>query len=439
VTITQKKWWLVAFVLSVAVGGWFFFRRPAEPEYAGKRLSYWFKLYCSSGQRMTWNPSRHEEAGAALRHVGTNAVPCLLEKAFDTRPSSGVLKGLYRLLNGMPRSWGLPTFADPEIMSVEAAEALAEIKPPADQLLPMLERHLRSTDRMERRQALYILGSTGDGSEQAVHWLCAALKSPDVWERTLAVQSLGWIGPNARAAVPALIEVLKAPPNTNQPPLRLAPQAAVALGRIGSAAAPALPLVQEVFEQETNWNLRCSLATALCHIDANQTKAFAFLTNGLATHEPANERWIAACELGNVGPDAKAAVPLLLAALDGTNDLLFSQVPGALKKMGVPTETFFSRMKRQLQSKNETSRVNAAARLLDLDPADHEALAVLIDQIERRALFRDFSIESLCRARPPTAEAAPLLREVEKHGSGLQREAARQALRRVVPKPGKKQ
>ncbi|MGO8930947.1 MAG: HEAT repeat domain-containing protein [Limisphaerales bacterium] len=463
-TISQKKWLLAALVLLVAAGGWFFFRRPAEPEYAGKSLSYWFREYCGSGQRMTWNPGSllHEETGAALRQMGTNAVPYLLEKAFDTRPSSGVRKGLYRLLNRLPRSWGLPIFVDPAIMSSEAAEALKEIKPPANQLLPFLERHLGSTDFWERRQALYILGSTGEGAEQAVHWLCAALKSPDVWERRLAVQSLGWIGPNARAAVPALIEVLKAPPNTNQPPVRLGPRAArrasgrwlwiatnqppvrlgplaaVALGEIGSAAAPALPLVQGLFEQETNWNLRCSLAVALCHIDGDQTNALAFLTNGLATHEPASERWIAACELGNVGPDAKAAVPLLLAALDGTNDMLFSQVPGVLMNMGVPTETFLPRMKIRLRSENETSRLNAAVRVLELDAADDAALVVLMDQIKRWALFRDFAIETLGRTGPPAAEAIPVLREVVKHGSNQEREAARQALRRIEPKAGEK-
>ena len=440
VTISQKKWLLAAFVFLVAVGGWFCFRRPAEPEYAGKPVSYWFKEYCGSGQRMTWNPGSllHEETGAALRQMGTNAVPYLLEKAFDTKPSSGVLKGLYRLLNGLPRSWGLPTFVDPEVMSSEGAEALKEIKPPANQLLPVLERHLKSTDRMNRRQALYILGSTGDGAEQAVPCLCAALKSLDVWEHALAVQSLGWIGPKARAAVPTLIEMLKAPPNTNQPLVHLPRQAAFALGKIGSAAAPALSLVQELFEQETNWNLRCSLAVALCHIDGGQTNALAFLTNGLATHEPASERWIAACELGNVGPDAKAAVPLLLAALDGTNDMLFSQVPGVLMKMGIPTGTFLPRMKIRLRSENETSRVNAAARVLELDAADPAALVVLMDQIKRWALFRDFAIETLGRTGPPAAEAIPVLREVVKHGSNQEREAARQALRRIEPKAGEK-
>ena len=103
-------------------------------------------------------------------------------------------------------------------MSSEGAEALKELKAPANQLLPLLERHLKSTDRMERRQALYVLGSTGDGAELVVSWLCAALKSPDVWEHILAVQSLGWIGPNARAAVPTLIDLLKAPQTpTNRP------------------------------------------------------------------------------------------------------------------------------------------------------------------------------------------------------------------------------
>ena len=93
--------------------------------------------------------------------MGTNAVPYLLERAFDTKPSSGILKGLYRLLNGLPRSWGLPTFVDPEVMSLEGAEALKEIKPPANQLLPLLEQHLGSTDRMDRRQALYSSGVHG--------------------------------------------------------------------------------------------------------------------------------------------------------------------------------------------------------------------------------------------------------------------------------------
>ena len=64
---------------------------------------------------------------------------------------------------------------------------------------------------------------------------------------------------------------------------------------------------------------------------------------------------------------------------------------------------------------------------------------VLMDQIKRRALFRGFAIETLGRAGPPAAEAIPVLRDVVKHGSKQEREAARQALQRIEPKAGEKQ
>jgi hypothetical protein len=76
--MSQKKWLLAGSVLLVAAGGWIFYWQPAEPVYAGKPVSYWLKEYCRSGQRMTWDTGRHEEAGVALRHMGTNAVPYLL-------------------------------------------------------------------------------------------------------------------------------------------------------------------------------------------------------------------------------------------------------------------------------------------------------------------------------------------------------------------------
>jgi HEAT repeat protein len=440
VTIAHKKWLLAGVLLLAAAAGALFCWRPAEPEYAGKPLSYWLRECCRSGQRMTSDAIRHEEAAAALREMGPSAVPRLLEYAFDIGPASGGRKDVCRLLNALPRSWGLPAPVEPEIMSDEAADALKEIKPPAHQLLPFLEPRLKSTKALDRRQALYILGCTGQGAEEVVPLLCAALKCPDAYERGLAIQSLGWLGPRAGAAVPALIEVLRWHDTTNQPPVRLERSAAGALGKIGSAAAPALSLVQALFEKETDWRGRCLLATALCRLDGGQTNALAFLTNSLTTHQPVSDRWVAAWHLGDIGPSAKAAVPSLLAALDVTNDTLFSQVPGALKKLGVPAEAFLPRMRKQLRSQNETTRVNAAARVSEMAPADHEALLVLMDHVSRRTAFQDFAIEALARAGPPAAEAIPVLRQVAEHGAKPEREAARRALRRIEAKfvPGEK-
>jgi HEAT repeat protein len=434
VTFKQKRWLLAAIVSLVAAAGWYLLQGPREPEYEGRPVSYWFKEYCRSGQHMIWDDSRRAEATAALHQMGTNAVPYLLEQAFNTRPDSAFRKQVYRVLNGLPRSWGLPVLVSPDILRGESGFALEKVKPPASQLLPLLKPHLNSTNSLEHRQALFILGTTGEGAEQAVPWLCAALKSPDQWARVLAVQSLGWIGPKAQAAVPALIEVLQAPQGMN----RLGTSAAHALGAIGSNAAPALPLVRDLFAQETNWNPRCTIAAALCQIDAGQTEALAFLTNGLRSYEPASERWIAASQLGKIGPNAKAAVPVLSEALDGTNDMLFSQVPGALKAIGVPTAEFLPRMKKQLQSGNQTTRANAAARVLDIDPADHDAHLVLMDLVKKGTFLQGFAIEALGRAGPAAGEAVPVLREVAKTRS-RDREAALKALKRIESIPRAKQ
>ena len=421
---------LAALVLLLAVGGWYLLQGLREPEYEGKPVSYWFKEYCRSGQKMGWDPDRREEATAALQQIGTNAIPYLLRQAFDNRPDSAFATEVYRVLNGLPRPRGVPPFVSSGVRLEEAGFLLKEIKPPASQLLPPLERRLNSRNLMERRQAIFILGGTGEGAEQAVPWLCSALKSPDHWEQVLALQSLRWIGPKAHAAVPDLINLIKESPVTN----RLRISAALALGAIGSNAAPALPLVQEVFAQETNWNLRCSIAGALGRIDAGQTEALAFLIDGLTNHEPASERWMALSPLGEIGPGAKAAVPVLLAALDGTNDMLFSQIPRGLKAIGVPAETYLPLMKKKLRSSDETTRVNAAARVLDSDPADHDAHLVLIDVIKKESLFQGYAMQSLGHAGPAASEAIPALREVVKTRS-REREVALKALKRIETKP----
>jgi len=100
VTISQKKWLLAGSVLLVAANGWFFYWQPAEPEYADKPVSYWLKEYCRSGQRMTWDTGRHEEAGVALRHMGTNLTPALLARR-SIYPPIQTLRSLEDMVNFM--------------------------------------------------------------------------------------------------------------------------------------------------------------------------------------------------------------------------------------------------------------------------------------------------------------------------------------------------
>jgi len=161
-----------------------------------------------------------------------------------------------------------------------------------------------------------------------------------------------------------------------------------------------------------------------------------FLTNGLATHLPASERKEAARQLGDIGPTAKAAVPVLVQALEGTDLLLVDEIVIALKKIGEDPETYLPRLKMLLQANDEHSRVNAAARVLDVAPADHEAHLVLMKMIKSRSVYQRFAADTLGEAGPAAAEAIPVLREAAENSSQQSvKDAARRALKRIKAKP----
>jgi HEAT repeat protein len=422
---------LPAFILAgmlAALGWWGYASR--EPEYEGKPVSYWFKEYCNSHKYGI--PSK--ESVVAFQHLGSNAVPYLLEQSFNIDYST-VKRSITRFLNGLPRSWGLPRPLNAGRQLNDAPLVLQEIKPAAQQILSLMQGHLKSTNIFEHNQSLAILGTVGDGAEAVVPYLEAALKETNGWTRLVAIQSLARIGPRAAPAVPSLIELLEEQVGTNY----YGGETATAIGKFASHAAPAIPLVRKLFEGETNWGSKCYLAAALLRLDPAQADALACLTNGLTLHSPPNERWIAAYQLGETGPNAKAAIPALLQAMEGTNAMLGTQTAEALKKLGQGVETYLPRLKVLLQSKDETARFDAAARVLDVVPTDHEAHLALMDIIKENSSFRLMAIEALGDAGPAAAEAIPDLREVtEGYAYPSDKEVARRALRQIEAKPAGK-
>ncbi len=428
----NKRRLLSAFLLAgiaAPLGGWVFSLR--EPEYEGRPLSYWFKEYCHTSPPRGTVP---KEVVAALQHLGSNAVPYLIEEAFNTDRGSTIKSNVDNFLNNLPRSWGLPQSlsVSAEERRFEAPFVLKIIKPPAHQVLSLMGSHLNSTNLIERNQSLFILGTVGDGAEEVVPSLEAALKDANSWSRIVALQSLRWIGPPAAAAVPSLIELLKQPADTNY----VRSHAALTLGKIALHAEPAIPLIRPMYEQETNWNWKCGLAAALLRIDPSQTDALFFLTNTLTTHLPASDRGMVVWWLGEIGPNAKAAFPALFQALEGTNGTLVTQIAEALTKMDQNAETYLPRLKLLLQSKDESTRANAAARVLDVAPSDHEALLVLIELVKKRSIMQGFAMDTLGGLGAAAVEAVPALRETAEFNlQPKNREAARQAIKQIEAKP----
>jgi HEAT repeat protein len=138
-------------------------------------------------------------------------------------------------------------------------------------------KQLKDKDPEVRRGAAKSLGEApGPDPKPAVEALTLALKDRDLFVRRFAAQSLGEIGPNAKAAAPALVATL------DDPKREVAEAAAAALGRLGSAAVE--PLIKVVKEGNQDIAVRRKAVEAL----------------------------------GNIGPDAKAALPVLTEALQLT-------------------------------------------------------------------------------------------------------------------------
>ena len=129
-TIRQKWWLLAACVLLVAAGGVYLLRGPGEPSYEGKSANYWFRKYCLYWLRNDEDKLSAEEAAAALKQIGANAVSYLLKQAFNPWPDSAPIEKVCQWLDNLPYSWGLPVFVGSENRS-RAKRIRAGGDPPA--------------------------------------------------------------------------------------------------------------------------------------------------------------------------------------------------------------------------------------------------------------------------------------------------------------------
>src|SRR5208282_5099706 len=79
--IAKKRLIPLAILLVAVSGGLVWFARlPGEPVYQGKPLGVWLEDYTeSASESRDGNQSRHRQQAAAITHIGTNALPILLD------------------------------------------------------------------------------------------------------------------------------------------------------------------------------------------------------------------------------------------------------------------------------------------------------------------------------------------------------------------------
>ncbi len=331
----KKRYAVLLLILLGAVVTGVLVSRPwhREPSYQGQPLSYWLREYARYGAYPYPNQqgdARGERALAALRAIGTNAVPFLVSVCLSTNLDSPLTTNLVATLGTL----GFAPYVPNEKVGTAAYEALCQIKPPARVLLPYLSAALEETNSPRHLYALYALSATGEGGEAAVPYLGAALKSPNRVEPFYAALAIGRIGPPAKALIPDLIEILERPESLTA----LRPYAASALARMGTNAASAAPALIAMLSDGSLQN-RQAAATALNEIGYNRRSLLAEMVKQLNRPDEV-ERYNMARIILDLEPTNSAAMTAMIGFAQADSDwkVMAIQELGKLGQAGASAE-----------------------------------------------------------------------------------------------------
>ena len=196
---------------------------------------------------------------------------------------------------------------------------------------------LESPDPEVRGQAIFALGTIGAPAADAVPALARIMaEDPDDGMRGRASLAIAKMGPAARPAVPALTGALTDP----HPLVRM--NAARALQQIGPDAIPAAPALiaavtdesNDVFPDQFVVTVREVMILALGRVTAGTEGGVPALLEALAVAGTDQTRRMAARALGEVGPAARAAIPVLRGLRDSKNPHVRQAVEEAIQKIG---------------------------------------------------------------------------------------------------------
>ncbi|MBN1461038.1 MAG: HEAT repeat domain-containing protein [Armatimonadetes bacterium] len=215
-----------------------------------------------------------------------------------------------------------------------------------------LARRLSDGDANTRREAIIALGERGQGAAGAVSAIAQVLDDPQPDIRVAAAAVLGHMGPGAKEAVPELVAAtkdedpkvrfsaisaitqigLENPGFIPDLALRAVDEiptvrhcAAVLLGRFGAKAKAAVPALMEAFSMRPLGIYEEASAAGASKDERARALMFDFQTM-LACRAAAEA-------LGQIGPEASSAVPMLTEALHDPSAGIREAAEKALKRI----------------------------------------------------------------------------------------------------------
>lgn len=206
--------------------------------------------------------------GAALIRLGATAVDTLRGRLSDPALRAGVLEVLGAIgpasKPALDDMIALLSDADPA-MRGDAAVAIAAIGPDAVAAVPGLTKLLADDAAPAAKYpAAYALGSIGPAAKSAIEPLGALAASPDEVLATVALWATLKIAPEDSSLFERAVPALRKAARSEREIVRL--EASVALGEIGPAAAPAIPILELISEEDPSKQVRAAAAKAVAKI-----------------------------------------------------------------------------------------------------------------------------------------------------------------------------
>ena len=226
-------------VALVAVGWLVCQRPPPEPVYQQQPLSYWLAAYDSGNYKLAHPngpaPPTRTQSDAAIRAMGTNALPTLLRMIQE--PISGPREKVFRLLqkyhvikagylpdgrhnfaayggftalgptvsNALPQLIMIFDHNHSAFVQMAVPVIIAQAGPAGRPAIPSLLRGAVHTNFLVRYDSIYALGCIHAEPEIVVPVLIKALNDSVPMVRKQSASALGKYGTNAVSAVPALL------------------------------------------------------------------------------------------------------------------------------------------------------------------------------------------------------------------------------------------
>jgi HEAT repeat protein len=305
---------------------------------------------------------------------------------------------------------------DKEKVRYQAAEALRWMGPLAKEAMPALVAALKDEDARTAEKACLALARLGDAL--AIRPLMEALQGPRGSVADQAALALWQIGPAAKDVVPGLIALLKKPPSESRRVrtllLWLGPiavpgladalhdneatvrqSAAEILGLLGPVARAAVPALAGAL-QDRMPTVALSAALALTQIDPTRAR------DAVPRLADALDDAAAAEALADMGSEARAAVPALIAALKHREKAVRDSARHALGRIGPPA---VPALIDALKSPSEGIDVLAAEALAVVLPRPKEAVPALRDALQRDRTHAAVYARTLGEIGPPARAA----------------------------------